>query len=174
MRARNWLWVVGGYVVAFLAATGVVYLREFHPPPDAMASSGMYAFGDSILFLVVFGVVAIVPTIMALHMLRSSRVFWNVFSFALLLLAATGPLAIVALAMDRPMAPGPMAPGPGLFGSLRLIAAPLLAPGMLVCTLPAPAGRARRILGVATTLEIATAAYFFVRMFFFHGLAPTR
>src|SRR5690242_1891330 len=55
--------VIGGYVLAFAIASAAVALHMATTnQADASAASGMYAFGDTILFVAVFGVVALVPT----------------------------------------------------------------------------------------------------------------
>ena len=75
--------VVTGYVVAVLVAAGVVAVYvALTDSPDRQASSGMYAFGDSLLFLAVFGVVGAVPTGAALFYLRSCRRFWPALAVA--------------------------------------------------------------------------------------------
>jgi uncharacterized transporter YbjL len=62
--------VLGGYVAACLLASGVVYVYELlTQDATAQASSGMYAFGDLILFVVTFGVLALFPTGLALFYL---------------------------------------------------------------------------------------------------------
>jgi hypothetical protein len=62
--------VIGGYAVACLIASGVVYVWElFTQGPIAQASSGMYAFGDLLLFIGIFGVLALIPTGLAVYFL---------------------------------------------------------------------------------------------------------
>ena len=62
--------VIGGYVLACLIAIGVVYLYELSIPAAAsQASSGMYAFGDLILFIGVCGFLALIPTGLAVYFL---------------------------------------------------------------------------------------------------------
>ena len=62
--------VIGGYVAACLIASGVVYVWELiSQGPIAQASSGMYAFGDLLLFIGVFGVLALIPTGLAVYFL---------------------------------------------------------------------------------------------------------
>ena len=62
--------VIGGYVAACLLASGVVYVYQlFTDNAVAQASSGMYAFGDLLLFLGMFGVLALFPTGLALYCL---------------------------------------------------------------------------------------------------------
>jgi len=62
--------VIGGYVAACLIASGVVYVYQYLTQ-DAVsqASAGMAAFGDLILFIGAFGVLALIPTGLALYFL---------------------------------------------------------------------------------------------------------
>ena len=74
MSKMSWLaklgLVIGGYVVACLVAYGAVYINDlFMDPAVLQASGGMSAFGDLILFVVVFGVLALLPTGLALYFL---------------------------------------------------------------------------------------------------------
>lgn len=70
--------VLAGYAVAALAAWAAVAWRIAHTSgPEAQASAGMYAFGDGMLFLMVFGAVAAVPTAMAFYFLRTCRWLWG-------------------------------------------------------------------------------------------------
>ena len=55
--------MLGGYAFAFAAATAAVHF--FGAPKDA--SDGMAAFGDAILFLGVFGVIALAATALAIY-----------------------------------------------------------------------------------------------------------
>jgi hypothetical protein len=51
--------VLAGYVAAVLAAAAALEVRLLDTQgPDAQASAGMYAFGDAMLFLAVFGFAA--------------------------------------------------------------------------------------------------------------------
>jgi hypothetical protein len=62
--------VLGGYVLACLIAIGAVYAYEWSIPAAAsQASSGMYAFGDLILFISVCGFLALFPTGLAVFFL---------------------------------------------------------------------------------------------------------
>lgn len=55
--------VIAGYVVAFAIAWGAVALHMATTnQAEASAASGMYAFGDLLLFVAVFGVLALIPT----------------------------------------------------------------------------------------------------------------
>lgn len=62
--------VVAGYGVAFAIAVAATYSYvALTDTPDRQSSAGMYAFGDSIFFLFVFGVAAIPATVAALYFL---------------------------------------------------------------------------------------------------------
>ena len=66
--------VAGGYVAAILIAVVTVSARNLSiDPAVALASSGMYAFGDALLFVAVFGVLSLIPTGAALYFLRPYR-----------------------------------------------------------------------------------------------------
>ena len=67
--AKLWL-VIGGYVLACLAAGAAVYVNGlFTQDPAAQASAGMYAFGDLILFIGLFGFLALFPTGLGIYFL---------------------------------------------------------------------------------------------------------
>ena len=62
--------VIGGYVSACLVAGGVVYVYGlFSQDAASHASAGMYAFGDLMLFVGVFCLLAFLPTGLALYFL---------------------------------------------------------------------------------------------------------
>lgn len=62
--------ILAGYLAACLVASGAVYVNQlFYPPSAAQASAGMSAFGDFILFIGTFGVLALFPTALALYFL---------------------------------------------------------------------------------------------------------
>jgi hypothetical protein len=62
--------VIGGYVAACLLASAVVYLWQLSTQnAAAQASAGMYAGGDLLLFISVFGVLAFFPTGLGLFFL---------------------------------------------------------------------------------------------------------
>jgi hypothetical protein len=55
--------VIGGYMTACLIAGGVVYIWQLYTrDASVQASAGMYAGGDLLLFMGVFGVFALIPT----------------------------------------------------------------------------------------------------------------
>jgi hypothetical protein len=66
--------VAGGYLVAFvLASTAVALHAALASESGERASDGMSAFGDLVLFVAVFGGVALVPTGAAIFFLLSRK-----------------------------------------------------------------------------------------------------
>lgn len=63
--------VLAGYVAAGSIATLAVVVNQAFTPSDG--SDGMYAFGDVLLFVAVFGFVAAVWTVTAIYFIRSRR-----------------------------------------------------------------------------------------------------
>lgn len=118
--------VVGGYVVAFLFAFAVVAFYAAYVSAPDMGSSGMYAFGDGILFLAVFAVAAILPTGAALFFLRFSRIFWIALSVIATATAATGLAAFVIYFAERGAESGSVLHAWSALAVLRILVAPLL------------------------------------------------
>jgi hypothetical protein len=151
--------VGGGYVAAFLVAYAAVAIRVANTRgPDAQAASGMFAFGDSVLFVAVFGVLALVPTGGALYFLRPYRRFWMVVSLLCLTVAATGLTAAILFAVGRQAAPSPLATWAGL-SVLRILLAPLLALTFAVCALFTPHRSPRFAFLAAAAMEVVVTAY---------------
>src|SRR6267142_4664540 len=149
--------VAVGYIVAFLMASAAVAIHVASTSgPDTQASSGMYAFGDALLFVAVFGVSALVPTGAALFFLRPYRHFWTVLSALGLAVAVTGVTAAILFAVGRHATPSPLATWAG-FSVLRILVAPLLALTFLVCTFLSPYRSPRVTLLAATVMEGAVA-----------------
>jgi len=62
--------VIGGYILACLLAWAAVSINQlFTQNAAAQASAGMSAFGDLILFIVVFSFLMLFPTGLALYFL---------------------------------------------------------------------------------------------------------
>ena len=161
---------MGGYIVAFLVASAAVAVRLASTSgPDAQASSGMYAFGDAVLFVAVFGVVALVPTAAVLFFLRPYRRFWAVLSTFGLAVAVTGIMAVVLFAVGRSAGPSAIATL-GAFSVLRILVAPLFALAFLMCTVFSPYRFPRWALLATAASEVAVSAYggfvWFVPLFF--------
>ena len=161
--------VAGGYVAAFLVASAAVAIRIANTSgPDAQAASGMYAFGDAVVFIAVFGVLALVPTAAALYFLRPYRRFWMALSLLSLAVAVTGLTAAILFAVGRHVTPSPLATWAD-FSVLRILIAPVLALVFLVCAFFTPHHSPRFAFLAATAMEAAVTAYagavWFVPMF---------
>jgi hypothetical protein len=162
--------VAGGYIAALLMASAAVALRiATTSGPDAQASSGMYAFGDALLFVAVFGGCALVPTGAALFFLRPHRHFWTVLSALGLTVAVTGVTAAILFAVGRHAPPSPLTTWAD-FSVLRILVAPLLALTFLVCAIFSPHRSPRFTLLAATVMEAAVSTYggvvWFIPLFF--------
>jgi hypothetical protein len=151
--------VAGGYLLALLVAAAAVAIRAASTSgPDAQASSGMYAFGDAVLFVTIFGALALMPTGGALYLLRPYRRFWVLLSRSSLAVAITGPTAAILFGVGRHATSSPLAMWASL-SVLRILVAPLLAASFLVCALFSPHRSARIALLAATAMEAAATVY---------------
>jgi hypothetical protein len=148
-----------GYVAAVLIACGVVAIHVATTSgPDAQASSGMYAFGDALLFIAVFGVCSLVPTGAALFFLRPYRRFWTVLAVVVLAVAVTGVTAAALFAIGRHATSSPLATL-AMASVLRILVAPLLALAFLVFAAFSPYRAPRFALLAASGAEVAVSAY---------------
>ena len=134
--------VFGGLIVAAAAAWLAIVVNQWLTSgPDAQASSGMYAFGDLVLGIGVFALLATVPLGLALFWLRPVGWFWTAVTWIGGVYALTGPLALLD-------------PGPDTFLSgLRMMMMPLGAGGLLLFSLVAPRVNQRWLLLAAALLE---------------------
>lgn len=155
-RVRSVALIGAGYVLAALVGAAAVAVRvALTSDAAAQVSSGMLAFADLVLFVGVFGVLAIVPTVMALVLLRPYARFWSALGFVAAAIALTG---VVALA---PFAAGPHGIVPPALASwsatsvLRILAAPCLAVAFGICAAVAPQRTPRLLLGAACGVEAA-------------------
>src|SRR5262245_27610151 len=97
MKALAKVSLVGlGYIGALVIAFGVVSLYiACTNGADRETYAAMFAFGDSLLFLAVFGIAAVLPTGAALFFLRPYRPFWRVVSAIAVAMAVSGVAAFV-------------------------------------------------------------------------------
>lgn len=93
----KWGIVLGGYALAILIPAGIVWLHvRLTSGPEYDASSGMYAFGDALLFVALFGMLAIIPTGAAAVFLGLRR---TIVALLLLVGLAVAAIGVVALAV---------------------------------------------------------------------------
>ena len=145
---------MAGYVAALAVASLVVrvYIAATSGP-DRQTYGGMYAFGDSLLFLGVAGVAAIPATGAALFFLRAHRGFWRILSIGGLATAATAILASGLFLATRSAAGHGALEWSAMLTPLRILAAPMLALFFLLAGLFAPTRAARICLASAAAIE---------------------
>jgi hypothetical protein len=154
--------VLAGYVAAALAANAAVAVRLAHTSgTDAQASPGMYAFGDGLVFIAVFGAVALFPTGLALWFLRPFRWFWTMLSVAALAVAVTAILSASVYVMTARLALPRESPLEmwAAFAGLRMLVSPPLAAVLVLAGIIAPSQTSRWVLLVAAGIEGAMAVY---------------
>jgi hypothetical protein len=146
-----------GYVAAFAIAWPVVGIYVASTS-NVDRQGGMSAFGDSLLFLAVFGLAAVPATGAALFFLRTRPAFWVTLSVVSLVVASTclaaGLTYVAATASDS----GSLVHFWSGFAVLRILVAPLFALFFLVAGLFAPNRSARICLVAAGTVEVAVFA----------------
>jgi hypothetical protein len=165
--------IAAGYVAAFLIASAAVALHVAETDgPTAQAASGMYAFGDALLFLGVFGVCALVPTGAVLIFLRRYRRFWTVLSILGFVIALTGITAAALYAFGRHATQSPLATLASL-SVPRMLISPLLALTFAFFAVLSPHRTPRLGFLAATLLEAIASIYagcvWFIPMYF-HSL----
>jgi hypothetical protein len=150
-----------GYVAAFAAATVAVFIRQLlMQGSEADASSGMSAFGDSLYFFGVFGLLSLVPTAWLLIMLRPYAWFWSALSIGCL--AASIIVPAITIGMQHRHADWFVT---ALLFIGQFLGAPLLAIGILTIAAIAPNWRSRRMLLAAGLIEGVVSIYAFVCLF---------
>jgi hypothetical protein len=148
--------VLGGYIVAIGIASAIVALHvALTDGPDSQASSGMMAFGDSLLFLAVFGCVAVVPSGAGLFFLRPVQSFWRLLSGVTLVIAATGLLAAAVYIGQQVGGSWALIDDWSAPAVLRLLVAPLFAGAFFLSGVFAPGRRFRYVLLGASLAETA-------------------
>jgi hypothetical protein len=172
MRASVKVGVVAvGYVGAFALASAIVagYVASTSGP-DRQTYAMMYAFGDDLLFLAVFGMAAVAPTGAALFFLRPYRPFWRLWSVTAFPIAATGLAAFLVYVAGQHADAGSLLHSWTALAVLRVFVAPLLALAFFLSGLFAPNHSDRIGFFVATLIEAAFSAY--VALTWFHPFRP--
>ena len=151
--------VAAGYVAAVAVAwVGVTLYIAATSSIDRQTYSGMTAFGDSMVFLAVFGVVSLAPTSTALFFLRPYPRFWSVLSRTAVLVAITALAALLDYVLARWSGVGFLAGVWSAVAMLRILIAPLFALAWLAAAVVAPGRGARLALVTATAIECAVFA----------------
>ena len=158
--------VAAGYAGAGAVAFAVVAIYvAFTSGPDRAASSGMYAFGDSLLFLAVFGLAAIPASGAAFYFLRPHRAFWRAFAAASLAIAATGLVALADYLSARGIDAAPLLGVWSPLSVLRILVAPLFGLTFFLSAVFAPRSALRLTLLGTTAVEGVVFAWFAAVLF---------
>jgi hypothetical protein len=150
--------IAGGYVLCFLMAAAFVAIHIASAGESPGQAGGMNAFGDTVLFIGVFGVSAVVPTGLALLFLRPYRPFWNMFAAAGITLAGTGAAAATIFAVGGNAAVSRFGTW-GQVSVLRILVSPLLALTFVACAILSPHQGPRRGFFTAGAVEAAVSIY---------------
>ena len=153
--------VAAGYAAAFGIASACLYAYvALTDTPDRVASSGMYAFGDGMLFLAVFAIAAIPATCAALYFLRPLRGFW----YGAATLAVASALVAVAALYEAILVHGTddLHTAVGMLAALspvRILVAPGAALASLCAAIFSPLrGPRRAFVGACITESLVFAA----------------
>ncbi|MES2355435.1 MAG: hypothetical protein V4568_13755 [Pseudomonadota bacterium] len=152
--------VTAGYIAALAIASAAltIYVSATNGP-DRQTSGGMFAFGDSLLFLAVFGLASVPATGTALFFLRPYRIFWIILSVAALVISTTSLAAVFCYVVSKTADPHSVLHSWSPFAVLRILVTPLFAMAFLVSGLFAPNRGARISLFIATAIETGVFAY---------------
>ena len=160
--------VIGGYAVAILLAICAVALHvKLTSGPEGDASSGMYACGDALLFVAVFGIVSTIPTGLAFVFLRQCRSFWVACSVVALFVASTSLATVVLNVLAPRVTLGAFLNAWETLAFPRIFLSPFLAASFSLSALIAPEARYRWYLFGAACMEGVSSVYGF-----FHWFAP--
>ncbi|HEX4825801.1 MAG TPA: hypothetical protein VFV19_15980 [Candidatus Polarisedimenticolaceae bacterium] len=141
--------IAGGYVAAWLAAKAVVAIHG----AGRHGAEAMNVFGDSLYFLAAFGLVALIPTAVALISLRPYPRFWLGLTITGVTLATSGLLAVTAFLLARGGRMGPFMQTAAGLSVIRILAAPLVTLLLLVAGVTAPTRGWRIALLVSAAVE---------------------
>jgi len=163
--------IAAGYVVAVACGFGGVAINEaFLPAEISQGSSGMVAFGDMILFVLVTGFLALVPTVFLLKLLfETAPRLLLAIELAIAVLGPVSWLAVVNMAGAGPQGqPGSGGALPGLF--IAFVAIPRMVCGPVVMVVEAVTfwlmrGRvSRALLAVALLMDLVPLGLFALHM----------
>jgi hypothetical protein len=146
--------VAAGYGLAVLIAIAAVSVHGSLTGTNR-DPGGMAAFGDSLLFLAVFGLAAVPATSGALFFLRSSGWFWRPLALLSLGIAATSVAASLIYVAARVSS---VFDAWSALAILRILIAPPFALGFFLSGVFAPTRSERTWLFIASAVEAAAFA----------------
>jgi hypothetical protein len=135
--------------------------------PDREQYAAMFAFGDSLLFLGIFGVAAVPALSATLYFLRPHPSFWRLLSIATLAVSVTSIAASIAISYQRSIGSSRALSTVFALASLEALCAPAFVVLFLLFGIFAPSRSARVVFAAATLAE----AFAFL-IFLFPRLQP--
>ena len=154
LRTRLGL-VAAVYAVVLATAMLLIYKRHLqyvNHPEDVAASSGMYAFGDSMLALFI-GCMLLVATLILALVIRNSENLYTGYSKILLGLSLTAPICLGVLTIPA------VNQGRTVLCEIcieRLFGSPIVVVGLVVSRLLARSDPAKRLTLYALLIEVLT------------------
>lgn len=127
------------------------HLQELSDPQAAMASSGMWAFGDLILVVFLY-LLCLIPTFFLLRLMRTNEVVYDNYAKIVLAVSLTSPLCLAALSFHV----GENIAVLENFFALRLFNSPLVFGLMVMSRLFARQRPAKRLINWSMLTEVAT------------------
>jgi hypothetical protein len=151
VKRTNKILIIGGaYLAAVFIAWACVQVYIFATSGTARQSSqGMFAFGDSILFLAVLAVASIPASCITLYYLRRHRLFWRAAAVVALAIAVTG---LYALLMSLPA--NSASSGFSALSPIRVLLAPMFGLTFLLAVIFSPARFYRVVFLSAFLIEV--------------------
>ena len=160
--------IAAGYALSVGGGCIAVGLNELFMPADiAQTSGGMVAFGDMILFVLVTGLLGVVPTWFLLRLLIEKAP--RALLVALLLISVAGPLSwltMTALVRGPNPSPWPAMIGPLIaFGAIpRMVFGPVLLVIEAITFLLVRSRLTRTLLAAAMLMDIVPLGLFALHM----------
>ncbi len=155
--------IASGYAVVVALSAALLlgrYLQEITHRADVSAASGMYAFGDAILYIFIAGLFMI-PTVFLVWFMAKFEAFYTTYSRVLLGLSLSAPLCLSLLYFGENHV-GESLAGYCLF---RLLWAPFILFGIGVSWWVARFDRAKRLTSYAFLVEGLTMGFGVVALF---------
>jgi uncharacterized membrane protein (DUF485 family) len=138
--------VIAGYVCALAIGFVAAWMQNLATAnaPDAAASSGMYAFGEFMVFVFAFGFASLVPSGLAFYFLRENRTFWSAVALLAGVLASTNVIAAAFYWVAKVWPDSQVVDSGASVGVLRMLIAPVVAAVIFVCAEFSPDPKSRR------------------------------
>jgi hypothetical protein len=156
--------VMVGYL-AVLAVSAVLvfarYRQYANNPADAIASGGMYAFGDWLLEIFI-GFLFLIPTFVLAVVLRASEIGSTRYAKTLLGVSLTAPMSAAALLIPAVMEGNSVV---GWLATYRLSAEPILVLWLTVSRWLTTFARAKRLISYALLIEVGSIALLIAVLF---------